>query len=567
MRLHTRFSGNCGLPAMVAITAVLASGCSQDIGDHGLNPVAAESSLEIATPVAASFNSRSEIHVSGQFESIGSLRMNGEAVALQNHGNFGFDTEIITGMNFFEFTAAGLDGVDYLERRTILNGRYLDANDTLQESVGVFLGEEGLSSLGGAAADLIDADYLTDYMAAMNPVYTDSVQIDWAIIELGFYIDQITFDSADVKIIPSNDMLQIEVDLNNTFVDGRVLADLYGLGLIDDDFDFDLSATTSRLFFDVSPSLVNGEITIEPAGGHVQFDGFAYDIGGLSDFVEAFVFVEEIRSLVEDALYSEIEAVVVPLVEEAISGFELSTEIEVLDTTVEVDGVISSLDVTKEGLAIHMDVDLDLPRQRTIENGFLASSEAAPDFDLSSAAEAIFTDNLLNMALYRLWEAGAFDMEVSTTDDTLDPTVATLLESKDVTMNMRPALPPVILTRGNTLMMEFGEVEVEVETPGGALGDNAVWVVAGSAQVEANVVDGVLNLEIGDVETTVVVRDNDWEMDVVSATSLVEGVMPFDMVIERFGSVALPLPTIPGIILDGTSLDRTGDDSQSAFRL
>jgi hypothetical protein len=214
-----------------------------------------------------------------------------------------------------------------------------------------------------------------------------------------------------------------------------------------------------------------------------------------------------------------------------------------------------------------MDVDLDLPRQRTIENGFLASSEAAPDFDRSSAAEAIFTDNLLNMALYRLWEAGAFDMEVSTTDDTLDPTVATLLESKDVTMNMRPALPPVILTRGNTLMMEFGEVEVEVETPGGALGDNAVWVVAGSAQVEANVVDGVLNLEIADAETTVVVRDNDWDMDVVSATSLVEGVMPFDMVIERFGSVALPLPTIPGIVLDGTSLDRTGDESQSAFRL
>jgi hypothetical protein len=431
----------------------------------------------------------------------------------------------------------------------------------------VFLGEEGLSSLGGAAADMIDADYLTDYIAAQNPVYTDSVQIEWAIIDLGFYIDQITFDSAEVKIIPSNNMLQIEVDLNNTFVDGRVLADLYGLGLIDDDFEFDLSASTSRLFFDVTPNLVNGEITIEPAGGRVQFDGFAYDIGGLSDFVEAYVYVEEIRSLVEDALYSEIETVVVPLVEAAISGFELSTEIEMLDTTVEVDGVISSLDVTKEGLAILMDVDLDLPRQQTVENGFLASSEAAPDFDLSSAAQAVLSDNLLNMALYRLWEAGAFDMEFSTTDDTIDSTVANLLESKDVTMNMRPALPPVILTRGNTLMMEFGEVEIEVETPGGAFGETAVWVVAGSAQVEANVVDGVLNLELGDAETTVIVRENDWDMDVLNATSIVEGVMPLEMVIERFSGVSLPLPTIPGIELNGTNLERTGDDSQSAFGL
>ncbi len=567
MILDTRFFRNRGAPTFVAIATVFTAGCSQDIGDHGLNPVVTESFLEITSPVAGSFISRSDVHVAGQFQSIENLIMNGASVDVQNHGNFGFDTVIDTGMNFFEFTAIGLDGVEYLDRRSILNGRYLDADQTLQESVGVFLGEEGLTSLGGAAAEMIDAQSLTDYIAASNPVYTDSVQIEWAIIELGFYIDQITFDSAEVKIIPANNMLQIEVDLHNTYVDGRVLADLYGLGLIDDDFEFDLSADTSKLFFDVTPSLVNGEITIEPAGGRVQFDGFAYDIGGLSDFVETFVYVEEIRSLIEDALYSQVEAIVVPMVEEAISGFELSTVVDVLDTTVEVEGEISWLNVTNDGMALYMDIDLDVPRQRTIENGFLASSEAAPNFDLSSSAEAVLSDNLLNMALYRLWEGGAFDAEFSTADGTMDSVVTSLLESDDVTMKMRPMMPPVIITRGNTLMMEFGEVEIEVETPKGSWGENSLWVISGSAEVDANIVDGLLNLELINPETSVIVRENDWGMDVLNATTTVERLMPFDMVIERFGGVSLPLPSIPGINLSGIGLERTGDDSQSAFRL
>jgi len=566
MRLDQSFFRNSYLPGFTVIAAVLSTGCSQDIGDHGLNPVAPDSSLEITSPEAGSFNSRTEIHVGGLSEAIENLEMNGEAVEVKNHGNFGFDTELITGMNSFEFTATGLDGVEYLERRTLLNGRYIDADQTLENSVGVFLGKDGLASLGSEAADMIDPENLTEYLVAMNPVYTDTVQIEWAVIDLGFYIDQITFDNVEVKIVPSDDMFQVEVDLRNTFVDGRVLADLYGLGLIDDDFEFDLMADTSRLFFDVTPSLVDGEIQIEPAGGRVQFDGFVYDIGGLSDVVEGYVYVEEIRDLVEGALYSEVETIVVPIVEEAMSGFELASQIDVAGTTMALDGELSWMKVTDEGMSLRMDIDLDVPRQRSVENGFLASSEASPEFDLTAAAETVISDNLLNLALYRLWEGGAFDVEYSTADGNIDNNVTELIGSDDVAMTVTPILPPVILNRGNTLMMEFGEVEVEIET-GDTLGTTALWVVSGSTEVKANIADGMLNLEFVNPETSVVVRENEMGLGVLEATLAVETLGTLDMVADIFSGVRLPMPSIPGVVLDGAKHERAGDESQSAFSL
>lgn len=105
----------------------------------------------------------------------------------------------------------------------------------------------------------------------------------------------------------------------------------------------------------------------------------------------------------------------------------------------------------------------------------------------------------------------------------------------------------------------MGELIVNIDTPGGALGDHLQAAVNAFVPLEIVVEDGELTLKLGTPEVVLMVRESTMGATDEEMTRLVEDMLPIDVLFSLLGDFSFPLPALYGLEIDEGAAER--DDS------
>ncbi len=128
-------------------------------------------------------------------------------------------------------------------------------------------------------------------------------------------------------------------------------------------------------------------------------------------------------------------------------------------------------------------------------------------------------------------------------------------------------LPPVIVEKNGSLELQMGELEVEINTPGGELGDTLSASVNVFAPIEVYAEGGLLSLDIGSPNLVIMVRDSDWGAEDVTITELLEQVLPINALLAAFGTIEFELPSLAFLTIDTATTARDGFNTTLEIKL
>ncbi len=511
--------------------------------------------IALTDPLAASWHGTGERQVSGTWEHVDSVTVNSVPAALEDDGTFSTIVSLTRGLNAIEAHGQGEQDSTF-DRVSVLAGTWEDPGSAIDDAVSLRLNQPGLDQATDYAADMVTEDLVNASVAEMNPVYEDSYGLwGWDAVEIKGDIDEITFSEARIEATPSSGVLALEVTIPDLYVDLQAYGEIVGVGF---DEDASMEATKAVITGDLQLGVDGrGGLTVALSNPAVDLNGFSYDTDLLPWDIEDYLFVDSIRGVVEDMLVEEIEAMVPTLLEELLTGLDLSMELDLMGAPLSVEVAFTDARIDSDGVALSTSVDASVPMAGTkVYPGFLGSDPASPDLDTRSPVSGAISDDLVNLMLFEAWRGGVLDMALSTEDGSLDPLMLAALKADEGSLHLSANLPPVAVEVDGGLQIQAGELIVDIHTPGGELGEFLQLAVSVFIDLDLTLVDGVAALELGEPELAMMVRDSDWGATDETTTRLIEEMLPLDSFMMLLGGLEFPLPSLAGLTIDEADLGR-----------
>ncbi len=511
--------------------------------------------VSLTSPLAASWHSEGELQVTGTWEHVDSVTVNAVPAALEDDGTFETVVSLSRGLNSVEALGQGTDDTTF-DRVGVLAGTWEDPGQAIDDAVSLRLNEDGIDQATDFAAGLVTEDVVNESVTAMNPVYEDSYGLwGWDAVEISGDIDEITFSEARIEATPQNGVLALEVTIPDLFVDLQAYGQVIGI-----DFDEDASMESTK-------AIITGDLLlgVDGAGGlsvalsspAVELKGFSYDTSLLPWDIEDYLFVDTIRGVVEDMLVEKIEEMVPPLLEDLLTGLDLSMELDLMGAPLTVSVAFTQASIDNDGVALSTRVDASVPMAGTkVYPGFLGSAPATPDLDTRSPVSGAISDDLVNLMLFEAWRGGVLDMVLSTDDGSLDPLMLAPLKAHEGSIQLKANLPPVAVEVDGGLQIQAGELIVDIHSPGGELGEYLQVAVSVFIGLDITLDNGVAALELGEPELAMMVLDSDWGASDETTTRLIEEMLPIDSFMMLLGGLEFPLPALDGLTISGADIGR-----------
>ena len=531
---------------------LLSTACRGD--DEAEAALTVTPSLVLESPAAASWQAAGRTTASGEATQCEAVTVDGVDAALRG-GAFQTKVDLVRGINLVEAVGIGANGDQVFVRQSVIAGDYNDPGQLVRDAILLRLNQGGLDTAMALVASMIDSETIEATVVALNPVYTDTYGVwGWDAVAISADVTELSFDEPKLTVTPMDGRLALTVVLPNVYVGLRAYGDIVG---IDFDTTASLAASAAVVTADLSIDAVDGRLQAEMSGATVSLEGFSYDTALLPGDIEAYVFVDTIRATIEEQLLAQIEAMVPSLLDDTLAGLDPSFETELLGVTVSVEAEFSSATIDPDGVAMTVDVDVDVPSSgNQTYAGYLAAGPAEPRVDTHSDLSGSISDDLLNRVLFEAWRGGVLAMEMSTEDGSLSSALLIPLKATKGSISIHADLPPVVIDNQGALQAQMGELQIRIETPDGELGTFLDLSAHIEAPLDVVLADGELVLDIGDVAVTLMVRDSDWGASNEATTALVESMLPISTLMALLGDFSFPIPSLLGIEISSAEVYR-----------
>jgi hypothetical protein len=533
---------------------ILLTGCGGCKGAEEEAPVVYgdPSSLTVDSPGEGSWLADGAVTVSGLTENIDSVTVNGEAAALSGDGSYSTAVTLSRGINVIDVVGIEPDGDALSERRSVIAGDFVDPAYEVEDGIQLRLNQGGINEMTDMFEGMVSAEEVTEALGEdINPAFvTDEVLWTWAAADL----EDIDFGAVEITASPDQ-MIELEVVLPELVVDVYAYGEITAI-----DFTQDVSMTADRAVITANLALgaADGILIVELIDPEVELLGFAYDTSLLPSFMEDYFFIESIQETIEDTLVEQLEEMVPALLDEQLEALDFSFETEVMATTVTVDAAFADVSVDEDGVEISVDVDVEVPPVGTqIYGGYLASGAGKPPIDKGADVAMVLSDELLNRLLFEVWRGGVLDMTLSTDDGSLEPAMLSLLRAEQGTVTVSADLPPVIVQSEDSLQVQVGELSIILETPGGELGERVVMDVAAFVDLELSLEGNTIAMDLGTPELVIAVRESDWGSSNEALTTLIEEMLPIELLLLALGALEFELPELEGLSFGDAEIERS----------
>lgn len=548
-------------------TAALLLACSGQAEAELAQPAVGDPSIRIEEPAAASYIAVGTHTLSGSGVDLVSVEVtpSGGVVspteaehvdAAFSGGRFEADVEARWGVNTYEALGTDAGGDTWLARRSVLAGTFSPAEGLVGQAAAFRIEADAFDTLANFVEGALDPIQLSAAMKGGPAVFEESFGIlGLDAVSLSASVGSIDFDRPDLGVDPAPGALQMRLVLPAVQIELPVEGTVVGIG-------FDTHATVgcdqaiiaADVRFGTDGS---GGLDIEVLDPTIELLGFWYDVSLLpGDAVEG-LFTSNLQGILEDELVAQVQAGLPTLLDAALAGLQQPTELAFLDLTASLTPAFRSATVDNDGLAISIDLDVQVPIAGTKSApGYLRADAGLPPLtgvDLGMIA----SDDLVNRILFELWAGGVLDLTLDGSDGLLDPALFEELGGHNggsITLDAR--LPPVLVQENGQPRLQVGEWLVRIDTPDGDNGEFLELACALSAGIDMEVAGGSLLGTVTEPQVSYIVRDTDWTARPETITRLVEDQLPVDELLGLLGTIAFPIPAIGGFTLDEAAIDR-----------
>ncbi len=529
----------------------LVIGCSET-GTEVL-PSAPEGALSISTPAAAEWLAEGEVVVEGTVTAIDEVALNGGETTVSG-GVWSGTVALERGINLLEATGLDARGDVRFDRHAVLAGTFDAPVGEVVDGMSLRVNQGGLDALVGLVAEDFDTASFEESALELNPVYEYSYEImGFEVAGAEVEITAFSSDELSIDVEPHSGQLELTVNVEDIEVDLYAFGDAVGYEV---DADASVWAELAEATVYLSIDADDGELLAALKGASVEMYEFGYDLSMIPDFIEPYVLVDTIQEQLEETILEQIEEQVPSLLEGALEDLDPQFDTEVQGVPVDFFATFSSAEVDSDGLAVGLSVDIEAEASGAHSYaGYMVAGEGLADLSTSADLAFALSDDLLNRLLFEGWHAGVADQFFSSAEGNLPSSLKGLVQSDDATVQLFAHLPPVVVEREGELEVQFGELDVEILTPGGALGERLLVSVTAWVEIDPEVVDGRLGLDAGETELVVSVRESDWGATSESTTNLIEAVLPFTIG-DLIDSVGFDLPTFEQLAVETAGVDR-----------
>lgn len=538
---------------MHALALSLLFACKKDKADaDDLAP--ATPMLELQSPDAGAWLSAGATPVRGRSRQMRSVKINGQDALLAEDGSFQGEATLKSGVNLIEARGRTVDGDELYARHGVLAGSFEEADGRIAEAAVVRLNQGGLDVLAGMVGGLLDETTVNGMLSGINPVYEDAYGFwGWDAVTIAADIESVAFGTPVLALQPSSGKLRLSGSIPSLDVDAQAYGEAVGI-----DFDTDVAVWASSVDIsgDLSIAAQSGRLVADVSNVSVTIIGFGYDTSLLPGSIEDYILVDTLQSTLEEQLLAMIEEQVPSLLDDALSGLDLSMETKLLGQSLSIDAVFSDARIDDDGVLLSLGIGADMPGAAGKGEGVLRSGMGEPTVDRNAHLAAAFRDDLLNRLLYEAWAADVLSLSMNTYDGSLYSFLLTPLKATEGSITVRADLPPVLVEVDGKPQLQVAELMVAIETPDGELGTRLLIAAAAFIDVEIVHEDGELKLQMGEVELSLMVRDSDWGASNEAVTALVEEMLPLDTLLALVGNLAFPVPEIQGLSLQNVKVGR-----------
>lgn len=512
--------------------------------------------LTLEDPAAASWMQDGLTQVHGRAVNLQELSVNELAVTPAD-GLFTTEIDLERGVNLVEARGVDQRGDPLFVRHGVLAGDFADPDFAVEDALFFRVNENGFEVLLDAAADQFTAETVAPMLAAANPVYEESIgfdQFELAAVEAS--ITDLAFDRLSLTAVPTTGALELDIWIPNldVTVDAAVLAG--GNEVFSTYVSVGAERVEARARATVE--IDAGQLAADVGDVEITLVDFHYDLELLPDEIEAGLMVDTIAGYLETMLSEQLEERLPEMLDERLAELEIAYETELLGRELSVEGFFTSAAIDNKGLQLGMDLDLAIPGDGQHDYaGYLRGNGNLPQVDKSSDLSAAVSDDLVNDVLFEAWRSGILARTLSTEDGTLEPAMLAALGAEQGSIVTDAVLPPVLVERGGKLQAQISELLVTIETPGGEIGEHLELALTVFLDVDPAVSNGVLALEFGEPEVTLIVRESDWGATNETTTALLEDKLPLDTLLALLGDFEIPLPVFAGIAVDRATTSRS----------
>jgi len=520
----------------VTFLFLFATGCSDGILlEDWLEP-----ELVLRTPSAGEHVNGNVVHVEGVARHLDEVEVNGVAADISLWGGFEAEVPVENGMTVIEAVGYREDGEIRFERHAIIAGRFGDPDAPVAEAITARVNQGALDFAMLLAQDAINPDEISRQAMAMNPVMKND---SW-LMSTTAVIDRIHFSQPKLRATPTPDNLLIELRIPAFHVAVESWGHIFGK-------PFNAWVSVGADEIQIIPGLgmhSDGErlkLTVESFD--IELIGFNFDTSLLPGEIEDMLLVDSVVEKLEGAMEGAAQELLAPVIETALDGLDLSFDTQIGGKSLTGELAFSDAFIDSDGVQLAMDMETHMPTSvRSRAPGYLLSEGGTPAPSTKADVAVAISDDFVNALFFQLWRAGLLNIELSTEDGSLDPLLLSQLKAEEGAIKARAELPPLIGQERGRLQISVGEFAVDLETPGGELGDYLNLAVDLEIDCAPTTHDGVLDLDLGEPQVDMMVRENDWGATEESTTNLIEAMLPLDSLIGVLGSVEIPLPSIDG---------------------
>lgn len=467
----TDSSSTINIDVMVDLTPPIIEIGSPSYGAH------IDSSLSTSVAIIGS--------ASDALSGVGEVTVNGAPVTADPNGAYQYTYQPSReGLELVEVKLTDRAGHESIAYRSFLYGRFKEWATPVGQSLGASISPYGLDALERAIKSALDSGLISELII-------DSIDPNG-----GVTVEGIEVMETQINLEPRDGYLDVSISLQGLRVNFNVASpatsgDIY--------VDVELSV---KLYFDVA---AGGSLDIrleQPMVSLSNFDIYANGVLGVgADFLQDFI-----GDFAEQALLSVLEEL---LVEGFVDPSLFRPTLTVLDTTLALEVLVESADVTPSGIELKAGLGLASPDVVRQAPGYLYDTVNAEPVVLPSMISAFATLNGLQMLLGQIWRAGIIDINlldlVSEPPSALSAallagfTDGKLLEymapTEAIGVKLRPSLPPVgrfEAQEPQAVFIDLNDLMIDLTLPSGE-----AWLTLGLnliTRVEPSIVSNDLQL-------------------------------------------------------------------------
>lgn len=528
--------------------------------------------ITVTSPTRGVYSGTGRMTVAGtvadSVSGVTSLEINGTPVVPDAAGAFSISSYTANGSNTAEIVATDGDGNTSDAVVGYMSGEYHPDGETMDDVIEARLTPDALDGIASLAEGGFDPSVIESELLRSNPLYSYNATCWPDPIDIELSATGFEWSSLDVELNPDTGLLEVVVYVKNLDVDftGSASACFFDAGSFTGSIVDTVTVATLQLDLDVA---ADGSMIATVVDSDLVFTAFDVQFSGSVATIESILSLVGVNidalaeTEVRNALLPELEAAVPAALEDTLGSINIETSFDLGGGPIDLSAVLAEIFIDPDGLTLALEGTigdgLARPGMPVVPGSVLFSGSPRPTWPAAPEMQLGLSMEMINALLHEAWQAGMFEMSLSSADLGLDPALIGLLFPGATTLDIDVAakMAPVILEGAGSAPLDLQLFELQLDMWGLVAGvDSHLATVSVQTVAELELATSVDGVELAPGAIFAVADTHTTSADAVSSDEVVESVLEalvVDLFPTLFAPIAIEVPTLAGFSLTLTS--------------